>query len=84
MDDDWEPRRKEQPRSSHRGTCFLLMVTALICLAASYFAYAADITAGAHRSSLVIGAFLGIVNFILFVSIIAATVLFLADLNGGN
>ena len=84
MDLDETGHRREPQKSSRRGKCFLLMLAALICLAASYFAYAADITANAHRSSLIIGAFLGIVNLIMFFSIITATVLFLADFIDGN
>ena len=83
MDDDWRPGKHGSRRGSRRGKCFLLILVALFCFAASYFAYAADITADAHRSSLIIGAFLGIVNFTLIICIIGAAVLLMADINEG-
>ena len=80
MDHEGSRYKKDPPNSSRRGKCFFLMLAGLICLAASYFVYAGDITATADRSSLILGAFLGIVNLTMFVCIISAAVLLLADL----
>jgi hypothetical protein len=76
---------KQKPRKpARRGKCFCLFLTAVICFAASAYIYIEDMTATADRASLILGAILGIVNLIMFASIIAAAALFLADLQDGR
>ncbi|MDX1417124.1 MAG: hypothetical protein R3293_23160 [Candidatus Promineifilaceae bacterium] len=83
MDDNWRPDQQQSSKSSRRGKTILLILIASFCLVASYVAHAADITADTHRTSLIIGAFLGIVNFTLIISVIAAAIFFMADLSEG-
>ena len=76
--------KKERKRPSRRGKCFVLILVAFTCLVISLYIYAAGLTVNAHLESLILGAFLGVVNMTMFICVIAAAVLFMAELQDGD